>query len=97
MNLSLYEFYRNYPELQTSIVHFQLRNLVWATTSHDVAVVHNNCVHKWNMMTGATKTVLDLTGTGKKSPLQFMGLVHISTACAKAGLLAAGELATVSY
>ena len=32
-------------------MHFQLRNLVWATSKHDVYVAHNNCVHHWSPVT----------------------------------------------
>jgi hypothetical protein len=84
-----YPFYCNYPFLHTSIVHFQLRNLVWATTCHDIYAVHSNCVKHWNVITKAVRTVIDLTGT--EPGLHNVGQVHISTACAGHGFVAAGS------
>ena len=41
-----FEFESNERQLRSSIVHFQLRNLVWSTSSHDVLVTHiNEIVH----------------------------------------------------
>jgi hypothetical protein len=72
--------------LRTSIVHFQLRNLVWATTSHDIYAIHQNCVMHTNVLTEQTSCVVDLSGQSHESVRQ----VHIATACAGHGLVAAG-------
>lgn len=47
----LYDFWRNYRAVHSTIVHFQLRNLVWATSSNDVYVMLDSCVNHWSCMT----------------------------------------------
>jgi hypothetical protein len=34
--------------VHTTIVHFQLRNLVWATSAHDVYVMLDSCINHWS-------------------------------------------------
>lgn len=87
---TLYEFCRNFPEVRSTVVHFQLRNLIWATSCHDMFVVHTNRIVHWNMLTGDSAVVLDLTGTKPDSLAKAMGVVHISTSCVKGSLAAAG-------
>lgn len=87
---TLYKFYRNFPEVHSTVVHFQLRNLIWSTSCHDVFVVHNNRIVHWNILTGDSTVVLDLTGTKSDSLARSMGVVHISTSCVKGSLAAAG-------
>jgi hypothetical protein len=86
----LYKFYRNFPEVHSTVVHFQLRNLIWSTSSHDLFVVHSNRIVHWNMLTGDNDVVLDLTGTKSDSLSRSMGVVHVSTSCVKGSLAAAG-------
>ncbi|EEC83558.1 hypothetical protein OsI_29201 [Oryza sativa Indica Group] len=45
-----YDFQYNTRRARPSIVHFQLRNLVWATTKHDVYTVHNQSVTHWSSL-----------------------------------------------
>ena len=87
-NNDIYIFARNMPFLHTSIVHFQLRNLLWATTAHDIYCVHNNSVVHWNVLTRESRIVLNLTGAERGS--QNYGQVYVSTVCAAHGLVAAG-------
>jgi len=90
----LFAFYRNFRDVQSTIIHFQLRNLVWATSAHDVYVVHANCVKHWNMVSRRMRTVLDLTGGAESVAGASMsaGVVHVSTCCVGGGVVAAGTL-----
>ena len=87
---TLYDFYRNFPEVHSTVVHFQLRNLIWSTSCHDLFVVHTNRIVHWNILTGDSAVVLDLTGSKPDSLARAMGVVHISTSCVKGSLAAAG-------
>uniref|UniRef100_A0ACD6A2Z5 Uncharacterized protein n=1 Tax=Avena sativa TaxID=4498 RepID=A0ACD6A2Z5_AVESA len=45
-----YDFQYNTRRARPSIVHFQLRNLVWSTTKHDVYTVHNQSLTHWSSL-----------------------------------------------
>jgi hypothetical protein len=88
---SLFNFHRNHPFLKTTVVHFQLRNLLWATTGHDVYAVHNNAVKRYNVVTKDVQTVIDLSGSlPEHGPPAHAEQVFVSTACAAHALVAAG-------
>jgi WD40 repeat protein len=76
-----YGFQLNTRKARCTIVHFQLRNLVWATSKHDVYVMHNNAVHHWNAVSRKATEVLNLD--------QPRG-VQISTMCVHKNLLVVG-------
>ena len=59
-----FSFVRNSRAVQSNIVHFQLRNLVWASSPNDVFVVHDNCVNHWNPVSRTVTEVLNLNGGG---------------------------------
>ncbi|EFJ44213.1 hypothetical protein VOLCADRAFT_65194 [Volvox carteri f. nagariensis] len=59
-----FTFVRNSRAVQSNIVHFQLRNLVWASSPNDVFVVHDNCVKHWNPAARTITEVLNLGGGG---------------------------------
>ncbi|GLC56000.1 hypothetical protein PLESTB_001053600 [Pleodorina starrii] len=59
-----FSFVRNSRAVQSNIVHFQLRNLVWATSPNDVFVVHDNCINHWNPAARSITEVLNLGGAG---------------------------------
>lgn len=59
-----FTFVRNSRAVQSNIVHFQLRNLVWATSPNDVFVVHDNCVNHWDPAARSVTEVLNLRGGG---------------------------------
>mmetsp|Transcript_2996 Transcript_2996/g.7399 ORF Transcript_2996/g.7399 Transcript_2996/m.7399 type:complete len:489 (-) Transcript_2996:1285-2751(-) len=80
-----FDFVRNNRAVHSNIVHFQLRNLVWATSRNDVFLVHDNAVNHWSPATRKTTEVLNLRGRGPG-----LGRVQISTLCVREGLLAAG-------
>ena len=46
-----YDFYRNNRAVHATVVHFQLRNLLWATSAHDVYVMLDSAVNHWNPLT----------------------------------------------
>ncbi|KAL5221577.1 hypothetical protein ABZP36_026290 [Zizania latifolia] len=45
-----YNFQYYTRQARPSIVHFQLRNLVWATTKHDVYTMHNQSLTHWSSL-----------------------------------------------
>eukprot|EP00955_Chlamydomonas_euryale_P027633 291713-Chlamydomonas_euryale.AAC.11 len=57
-----YAFVRNCRSVRSTIVHFQLRNLLWATSRNDVFLVHENCVGHWSPVTRTVTPVLDVSG-----------------------------------
>mmetsp|Transcript_40580 Transcript_40580/g.101509 ORF Transcript_40580/g.101509 Transcript_40580/m.101509 type:complete len:193 (+) Transcript_40580:170-748(+) len=54
----MFEFENNERLLRSSIVHFQLRNLVWATSPHDVFVTHVNEIVHYSYHTETTTAVV---------------------------------------
>ncbi|KAG2485962.1 hypothetical protein HYH03_015405 [Edaphochlamys debaryana] len=97
-----FSFVRNSRAVQSNIVHFQLRNLVWATSPNDVFVVHDNCVNHWNPTARTVTEVLNLSGGGggggggggrgggSSSRVPGLGRVQVSTLCVAGDLVAAG-------
>lgn len=73
----LYAFVRNWRTVASSIVHFQLRNLLWAASAHDVAVVYDNRVQHWNSVTRTVSDVLDLRGWPKGPRLPGLTRVQV--------------------
>jgi hypothetical protein len=72
-----YAFVRNWRTVASSIVHFQLRNLLWAASAHDVAVVYDNRVQHWNSVTRTVSDVLDLRGWPKGPRLPGLTRVQV--------------------
>lgn len=85
-----FQFYRKFGAAKSSYVHFQLRNLLWATSSHDVVLVRDNCVLHWNTLTRQSRLVLDCAGRGADSPLTTHSPFQVSTTHVFGDLLAAG-------
>ncbi len=73
-----FSFVHNSRCVQSNIVHFQLRNLVWATSRNDVFVVHDNCVNHWSPASRAVTRVLDLSGSAKAGRVPGLGRVQVS-------------------
>lgn len=83
-----FPFLRNWRAVASSIVHFQLRNLLWAASAHDVAVVYDNRVQHWNSVTRGVSDVLDLRGWPKGPRLPGLGRVQVRLAgCGLVGWL----------
>lgn len=86
-----FDFWYNTRLVKSTIVHFQLRNLVWATTKHDVYVMHHYAVNHWSPIKRKSTVVLDLIGSVTATPPgQTVNRVQVSTMCAAQGLLVAG-------
>ncbi|KAL4309570.1 hypothetical protein GQ457_01G050020 [Hibiscus cannabinus] len=58
----LYDFRHNSRGVKSPILHFQLRNLVWATTKHDVYLASRYFVQHWSSLRQMKHTVLDVIG-----------------------------------
>ncbi|KAK9793719.1 hypothetical protein WJX73_009911 [Symbiochloris irregularis] len=88
-----YDFCRNAKKVRTSIVHFQLRNLVWASSKHDVYFIHNNCLKHWSAVTNQMTKVLDASGLSPPATedrLTAAGRMQISTCCVQGPMCALG-------
>ncbi|KAM3229539.1 hypothetical protein ACQJBY_060403 [Aegilops geniculata] len=88
---AFYDFHLNTRHVKPTIVHFQLRNLLWATSKHDVYVTQNYSVMHWSSLLQRGKEVLNVAGPNQDMrggrPLSR---VQISTMTVKDNLLAAG-------
>lgn len=91
-----YEFRYNTRLVKPTILHFQLRNLVWATSKHDVYFMSNASVMHWSSISCNLSEVLDFSG--HVAPVErypgslmegFSG-TQISTLAVKDRLLVAG-------
>ncbi|KAK1649780.1 hypothetical protein QYE76_067585 [Lolium multiflorum] len=91
---SFYDFQSNTRHVKPTIVHFQLRNLLWATSKHDVYVMQNYSVMHWSSLLQSGKEVLNVAG--QVAPTQTvrgarpLSRVQISTMAVKDNLLVAG-------
>lgn len=88
-DVKFFDFFSNSRAVKSTIVHFQLRNLAWATSKHDVYVVHEGAIMHWDAATKRKVMVLDLNGTGLAESIN-VGTVQISTIIAKDDLVIAG-------
>ncbi|XP_010542488.1 PREDICTED: uncharacterized WD repeat-containing protein C2A9.03-like [Tarenaya hassleriana] len=95
---SFYEFRRNSRSVKSTILHFQLRNLVWATSKHDVYVVSRFQVMHYNTVTCASTEVLNVSGHVAPPPpeedretlLERLTRTRVSTLAVKDRFLVAG-------
>ncbi|XP_024386756.1 uncharacterized WD repeat-containing protein C2A9.03 isoform X2 [Physcomitrium patens] len=78
-----FDFRHNTRSVKSTIVHFQLRNLVWATSKHDVYLMHSYSVMHWSPITRKGTEVLNVAGPVDPA-------LEISTMCVKRNLLVAG-------
>ncbi|EFJ18234.1 hypothetical protein SELMODRAFT_112794 [Selaginella moellendorffii] len=95
-----YDFRLNKRSLKSTIVHFQLRNLIWATSKHDVYLMQNFCVLHWSPVSQKVSQVLNVNSppppevrsrtSFASSYSQGIGRVQISTMCVRENLLVAG-------
>eukprot|EP00249_Psilotum_nudum_P014400 c24802_g1_i1 orf=502-1737(+) len=94
-----YEFRHNTRSVKSTIVHFQLRNLVWATSKHDIYLMFDSSVLHWSPLTRKITELLNVAGpvipaseeNGNLLALeQGLGHIQISTMCVKNNLLAVG-------
>ncbi|EPS61037.1 hypothetical protein M569_13762, partial [Genlisea aurea] len=93
---SYYEFRRNSRSVKSTILHFQLRNLVWATSKHDVYLMSHFSVMHWTSLTCTKSEVLNLAGhvaPREKHPgslLEGFTQTQVSTLAVKDNFLVAG-------
>ncbi|XP_024018745.1 uncharacterized WD repeat-containing protein C2A9.03 [Morus notabilis] len=91
-----YEFRRNARSVKSTILHFQLRNLVWATSKHDVYLMSHSSVIHWSSLALAKSEVLNVSGhvaPSEKHPgslLEGFSQTQVSTLAVKDKLLVAG-------
>lgn len=91
-----YDFWRNTRSVKSTILHFQLRNLVWATSKHDVYLMSHYSVIHWSALTCEKSEVLDVSGhvaPCEKHPgnlLEGFSKTQVSTLSVKDKLLVAG-------
>ncbi|KAI4366223.1 hypothetical protein MLD38_022126 [Melastoma candidum] len=93
---TFYEFRRNSRSVKSTILHFQLRNLVWATSKHDVYLMSNFSIMHWSSLTGNKSEVLNLAGhvapkeKHAGSLLEGLTQTQVSTLSVKDRFLVAG-------
>ncbi|KAI3954408.1 hypothetical protein MKX01_029678, partial [Papaver californicum] len=91
-----YEFQHNTRMVKPTILHFQLRNLVWATSKHDVYLMSNYAVVHWSPLSCNSTEVVNFSGhvaPTEKHPgslLEGFTQTQISTLAVKDKLLVAG-------
>ncbi|KAK7311608.1 hypothetical protein RJT34_09862 [Clitoria ternatea] len=93
---TFYDFQFNTRLVKSTIVHFQLRNLLWATSKHDVYLMQNYSVMHWSSLLQRGKEVLNVAKpiipTLKRTGFlaQPISRVQISTMTVKENLMVAG-------
>ncbi|KAL4333473.1 hypothetical protein GQ457_07G023440 [Hibiscus cannabinus] len=93
---SFYDFRFNTRLVKSTIVHFQLRNLLWATSKHDVYLMENYSVMHWSSLLRRGKEVLNVAKPivpSLKHPgslSQQLSRVQISTMAVKENFMVAG-------
>ncbi|KAL6497648.1 hypothetical protein OROHE_027081 [Orobanche hederae] len=91
-----YEFWRNTRSVKSTILHFQLRNLVWSTSKHDVYLVSYFSILHWSSLSSKKTEVLNVSGhvaPSEKHPGSFLEgftQTQVSTLAVRNNLLIAG-------
>ncbi|KAL8204660.1 hypothetical protein R6Q57_010283 [Mikania cordata] len=91
-----YEFFHNTRSVKPTILHFQLRNLVWAASKHDVYLMSNFSIMHWSSLSQNLTEILNFSGhvapTEKHagSLLEGFTQTQISTLAVNNGFLVAG-------
>uniref|UniRef100_A0ACD5V8D4 Uncharacterized protein n=1 Tax=Avena sativa TaxID=4498 RepID=A0ACD5V8D4_AVESA len=91
-----YEFRRNTRKVKSTILHFQLRNLVWATSKHDVYLISHYSVRHWSALSSVDKEIMNVEGHVAPSEkhagslLEGFSQTQVSTMAVKDNLLVAG-------
>lgn len=91
-----YEFFHNTRLVKPTILHFQLRNLVWATSKHDVYLMSNYSVMHWSSLSCNLSEVVNFAGhvaPTEKHPgslKEGFTQTQISTLAVKNNILVAG-------
>eukprot|EP01024_Parvocaulis_polyphysoides_P015872 TRINITY_DN17016_c0_g1_i1.p1 TRINITY_DN17016_c0_g1~~TRINITY_DN17016_c0_g1_i1.p1 ORF type:complete len:433 (-),score=51.56 TRINITY_DN17016_c0_g1_i1:202-1500(-) len=87
-----FQFAKTWRSMQPQVLHFQLRNLVWSTSSTDIYYTQQHCVRHFNTATREVTKVMILEGNQPDILIGNRQLhkVQISTLCVKNGIVAAG-------
>ncbi|MED6144712.1 hypothetical protein PIB30_118475 [Stylosanthes scabra] len=91
-----YDFFYNTRLVKPTILHFQLRNLVWATSKHDVYLISNYSVMHWSSLSGNLSEIINFAGHVAPSEkhagslLEGFSQTQISTLSVKDNFLVAG-------
>ncbi|GER48123.1 transducin/WD40 repeat-like superfamily protein [Striga asiatica] len=91
-----YEFWQNTRSVKSTILHFQLRNLVWSTSKHDVYLVSHYSIIHWCSLNSRKTEVLNVSGhvaPSEKHPgslLEGFTQTQVSTLSVRDNLLIAG-------
>ncbi|KAJ8747331.1 hypothetical protein K2173_013135 [Erythroxylum novogranatense] len=91
-----YEFWRNTRSVKSTILHFQLRNLVWSTSKHDVYLMSHFSIVHWSSLSCKKTEVLNVSGhvaPREKHPgslLEGFSQTQVSTLAVWDNLLIAG-------
>eukprot|EP01026_Neomeris_dumetosa_P049862 TRINITY_DN4364_c1_g1_i5.p2 TRINITY_DN4364_c1_g1~~TRINITY_DN4364_c1_g1_i5.p2 ORF type:complete len:226 (+),score=27.16 TRINITY_DN4364_c1_g1_i5:191-868(+) len=87
-----YQFAKTWRDMRPQVLHFQLRNLVWATSPLDVYFTQDHCVKHFNTAFKKVTTIMNLQGGQQDVVIGNRPLhkVQISTLCVKHGVVAAG-------
>ncbi|XP_044964839.1 uncharacterized WD repeat-containing protein C2A9.03-like isoform X2 [Hordeum vulgare subsp. vulgare] len=93
-NDRFYDFCFNTRLVKPTIVHFQLRNLVWASSKHDVYMAQNSSVMHWSSLLQRGTEVLHVAGQvvpkQKAHGARTLSRVQISSMALKDNLMVAG-------
>ncbi|KAL5559035.1 hypothetical protein UlMin_035246 [Ulmus minor] len=93
---TFYDFQFNTRLVKSTIVHFQLRNLLWATSKHDVYLMQNYSVMHWSSLLRKGKELLNvakpIVPTLDRPGLlaESLSRVQISTMAVRENFMAAG-------
>ncbi|KAH7572755.1 hypothetical protein JRO89_XS03G0007800 [Xanthoceras sorbifolium] len=91
-----YQFFHNTRLVKPTILHFQLRNLVWSTSKHDVYFMSNYSVMHWSSLSSNLSEILNFAGhvaPNEKyagSLLEGFTQTQISTLAVKDNFMVAG-------
>ncbi|KAK6133132.1 hypothetical protein DH2020_033171 [Rehmannia glutinosa] len=93
---AFYEFWQNTRSVKSTILHFQLRNLVWSTSKHDVYLMSHYSIIHWSSLSSKKTEVLNVSGhvaPSEKHPgslLEGFTQTQVSTLAVRDNLLIAG-------
>ncbi|KAL6544662.1 hypothetical protein OROMI_023524 [Orobanche minor] len=91
-----YEFWQNTRSVKSTILHFQLRNLVWSTSKHDVYLMSHYSIIHWSSLSSKKTEVLNVSGhvaPSEKHPgslQEGFTQTQVSTLAVRDNLLIAG-------
>ncbi|KAF0935621.1 hypothetical protein E2562_035076 [Oryza meyeriana var. granulata] len=91
-----YAFRQNTRSVRSTILHFQLRNLIWATSRHDVYLMSHFSVLHWSALNGVDTELMNVQGhvaPREKHPgslIEGFSRTQVSTFAVKDNLLIAG-------